>query len=106
MTRHGFDWSKVEIGWFEFVLLLSVVCADVNFLRKFVRHALSARKFRQGPAAELATAQCLSQVMIEGGLDFHDIPGEGFNIDHVVIGKGAVLAVETRSRKKPASAGK
>lgn len=44
--------------------------------------------------------------MAEGGLVFHDIPGEGFNIDHVVIGKSAVLAVETKSRKKPASAGK
>lgn len=106
MKQSGFDWGKVEVGWFELLLLLSVICSYVYFFRKLVRHGLAARKYRQGLAAELATAQCLSQVMAEGGLVFHDFPGDGFNIDHVVIGKGAVFAVETKSRKKPASAGK
>jgi len=32
----------------------------------------------------------------------HDVPGEGFNVDHVVIGAGGVFCVETKYRSKPA----
>lgn len=106
MRRNGFDWSAVEIRGLEVILLASVAGVYVYFFRKLLEHGLAARKYRQGLAAELATAQCLSQVMAEGGLVFHDFPGDGFNIDHIVIGKSAVFAVETKSRKKPASAGK
>lgn len=32
----------------------------------------------------------------------HDIPGNGFNVDHVVIGPTGVFAIETKTRSKPA----
>jgi hypothetical protein len=31
---------------------------------------------------------------------FHDLPAEGFNIDHVVVGPAGVFAVETKGRSK------
>ena len=43
--------------------------------------------------------------MLRGFTVYHDIvfekAGQSFNIDHVVIGKGAVYAVETKTRRKP-----
>ena len=32
---------------------------------------------------------------------YHDIPGNNFNIDHVVVGPNGVFAVETEGRSKP-----
>ena len=34
---------------------------------------------------------------------FHNLIGDGFNVDHVLIGPGGVFTVETKSYSKPAS---
>jgi hypothetical protein len=39
--------------------------------------------------------------MREGAAVFHDLPGEKFNIDHVVIAPQGVFAVETKGYAKP-----
>jgi hypothetical protein len=51
--------------------------------------------------AEIAVAQELDQLMRQGAIAFHDFPAEQFNIDHVVVTRGGVFAVETKSRLKP-----
>ncbi len=58
-------------------------------------------RLRQGYEGEVAVAQELNQLMRLGGFVFHDVPGEGFNIDHVVVLPNGVYAVETKSRMKP-----
>lgn len=106
MDQAGFEWSKHTYGWFEVALGLSLLVSYAYCLKRLIGHGTAARKYRQGLAAELASAQCLTQVMAEGGLVFHDFPADGFNIDHIVIGKSAVFAIETKSRKKPAHSGR
>lgn len=101
LTLSGYPW-----GWFDFALLAMGSAALIGSFIHLIKHASAARKYRQGLAAELATAQCLNQVMAEGGLVFHDFPCDGFNIDHIVIGQSAVFAVETKSRLKPGKGGK
>lgn len=54
-----------------------------------------------GLDAELAVGQELNHLMAQGCLVFHDFPAENFNIDHVVVGPGGVVAVETKGRAKP-----
>jgi hypothetical protein len=54
----------------------------------------------------VAVAQNLLPLVVDGCLLFHDFPGDGFNIDHVVVAPQAVFAVETKSRRKPASGGR
>jgi hypothetical protein len=54
-----------------------------------------------GYEGELAVAQELSQLMRGGALVFHDVPGEGFNIDHVVVSPNGAYAIETKARTKP-----
>jgi hypothetical protein len=63
------------------------------------------RKAREGRIAELAVAQNLSLLIADDAMVFRDFPCDGFNIDHIVIGRGAVFAVETKSRRKPPSRG-
>ncbi len=50
---------------------------------------------------EVAVGQELQNLMLSGARVYHDFPAEGFNIDHVVIGPGGVVAVETKARSKP-----
>ncbi len=58
-------------------------------------------KLRLGYDAELAMGQELDQLMRQGAAVFHDVPAEGFNIDHVLVAPNGVFAVETKGRSKP-----
>lgn len=58
------------------------------------------RKLYLGLDAELAVGQELNHLMLHGCRVFHDFPAKSFNIDHVVIGPGGVIAVETKGRAK------
>jgi hypothetical protein len=51
--------------------------------------------------AEMAAGQELSQLIADGFAVFHDIPGnKKFNVDHVVVGRSGVFAIETKGRAK------
>ncbi|UHQ20671.1 NERD domain-containing protein [Lysobacter sp. KIS68-7] len=67
-----------------------------------IRHGTLRRRAREGLKAELFTAQELNRLVASGCSVLHDVPAEGFNLDHVVIGPRAVYMVETKSVRKPA----
>jgi len=50
---------------------------------------------------ERVVADHLQDLAASGWHIFHDIQGDGFNIDHVVIGRGGIFTVETKTRSKP-----
>lgn len=50
---------------------------------------------------EKAVGQFLEALRKQGCRIFHDIVGNGFNIDHVVIGPLGVFTVETKTFSKP-----
>jgi hypothetical protein len=54
-----------------------------------------------GLEAEVAMGEELGQLMRSGAVVFHDVPADQFNIDHVVLTRGGVFAVETKGRMKP-----
>lgn len=56
---------------------------------------------KAGYDAELAVGQQLDQLMRQGAVVFHDVPGDAFNIDHVVVAAEGVFAVETKGYTKP-----
>jgi hypothetical protein len=47
------------------------------------------------------TGQLLNRLIGPNCIVAHDLPCEGFNIDHIVIAPRAVYAVETKSFRKP-----
>ncbi len=69
-------------------------------IRKMVKAASRIDDLRNGFDAELAVGQELDQLMRYGAAVFHDFPADGFNIDHVVIAKQGVFAVETKGYTK------
>ncbi|MDQ2701361.1 MAG: NERD domain-containing protein [Pseudomonadota bacterium] len=99
------NWGSVKFGWGD-ALLLAIAAMMVGWcLWRMIHHATRRRNNREGLEAEIAVAQSLTPLLAEGALVFHDFPADRYNIDHIVIGRSVVFAVETKSRKKPAGKG-
>ncbi len=94
------DWSKVRFGIGEWILTTFFVGMTIWTIRKLMHSFAKRQRVREGLDAELMTAQLLIPLASKGCQVFHDIPADGFNLDHVVIGTHAVYMVETKSRKK------
>lgn len=71
------------------------------FAYKAIRLARRRRRLMLGYEAERAVGQELDQLLRDKYWLFHDVPFERFNIDHVVVGRTGVFAVETKGRTKP-----
>jgi len=89
------------------VVHVIVLAAGTGFIayqiRSLLRRSAQMDNLRLGLDAELAAGQELDQLMRQGAIVFHDFPADDFNIDHVVIAKQGVLAVETKGYTKPNS---
>jgi hypothetical protein len=86
------------------VLVALTVLVAAFVVWQIVKLLASARqmdKLRLGLDAEVAVGQELDQLMRDGAAVFHDMPAERFNIDHVVIARQGVFAVETKGYTKP-----
>lgn len=55
----------------------------------------------QGIRGERDVARTLEQLRAVGYSVFHDISGEGFNVDHALVGPGGIFAIETKTLSKP-----
>lgn len=74
------------------------------FLYRTLRLFSQVRRRRLGLDGEMATAEELNQLMRHGYYVYHDIPGQNYNVDHVVVGKNGVFALETKTHPKPEAA--
>lgn len=59
------------------------------------------RQLKQGRDGERAVGQFLEGLRSQGAQILHDFPGEGFNIDHVVVHPSGIYAIETKTFSKP-----
>ena len=100
------DWSQLRLGAGDAIIFTAGLGMFAWSLTKAVRTLRELRKVRRGLEAEVAVAQNLGPLVAEGALLFHDFPADRFNIDHIVIGKSAVFAIETKGRRKPGKQGK
>lgn len=83
------------------IVVVFALVAVGYFMNAILKHLKKISKLRQGYEGEVAVAQELNQLMRIGAYVFHDVPGEGFNIDHVIVSPRGIYAVETKSRMKP-----
>ena len=61
------------------------------------------RELRLGRDGEKIVAEQLECLREYGAQVFHDVPGDDFNLDHVVISTHGIYAIETKTRTKPSS---
>ena len=101
--------SQIRLGNIKnpnFIWLVSMIFGIgvmAYSLVKLFRLIALRRKLRLGLEGEMAVGQELNLLMHDGYHVFHDFPADGFNIDHIVVGKPGVFAVETKARSKPTS---
>jgi hypothetical protein len=57
-------------------------------------------QYRLGRDGERAVGQALEKLRPMGYGVFHDVPGDSFNVDHVIVGPTGVYAIETKTLSK------
>jgi len=95
------SWDTVCIGAGEIMFLLVALSFFGFGLYRYVQHYRLREQAHDGLVAERVTGMQLNRLMAQGCRVLHDLPAEGFNIDHVVVAPRAVYAVETKSFRKP-----
>jgi len=83
---------------FSFLALIAIGYGSYKWiiLRRRVK------SLRLGMDGEKAVGQFLEALRSQGCRVFHDIVGNEFNIDHVIIGSRGVFTIETKTFSKPA----
>lgn len=95
------DWHQVRFGVVEGMFAFGVLAVFGYGLRDYRRHYKAREQAKDGLLAERMTGMQLNRLAAQGCVVMHDLPCEGFNIDHVVIAPRGVYAVETKSFRKP-----
>ena len=75
---------------------------SVYILAKTLKLVKKRRRERLGYKDEIVVGRELDRLISEGNHVYHDVPAEDFNIDHVVVGRTGIFAVESGARLKPA----
>ncbi len=98
----SYSWEIIRKGKsHEILYAVIVLLSTVYLLYKIIKSLNRLKTFRLGMEGERAVGEELNQLMLQGYHVFHDIPKEnGGNIDHVVVGKNGVFAIETKARSK------
>jgi hypothetical protein len=99
----GWEWfrhfSPQRVSPWFFSVVAGGVVAFAAWRVQRIRPRL--RALRQGIEGEKAVGQFLDRLREQGYQVFHDLIGEGFNVDHVLIGPAGVFTIETKTWSKP-----
>ena len=79
---------------------LAVIVAGYS-VWKIIKSRRKIKSLKQGRDGEKAVGQYLDGIRETGVLVYHDIPAEGFNLDHVLIADSGVYVIETKTYSKP-----
>jgi hypothetical protein len=99
----SFEWLAVlrhlpRQPWtYSGIAVLTIALTTVKVWRVRAR----VQQLKLGRDGERVVGQYLERLRAEGADVFHDVPGDRFNIDHVVLSVHGFYAVETKTRSKP-----
>ena len=83
---------------------LYTVAAVIGVAVAVYRIRRSLKRFKAlklGYEGEAAVGQFLESLRNQGAFVLHDFPGEGFNLDHIVIHQSGIYVIETKTFSKP-----
>jgi hypothetical protein len=101
------EWVRYGMGWNPTVqssigMTLAAISGVCLAAYKIWRMLPEARAITLGIEGEVAVGQFLQDYCRNSGYRvLHDIPGRGFNVDHVLVGPGGVFVIETKTISKP-----
>lgn len=103
MALAAYEWFR---WWWSIPptpLLMTLLAVGVGVwaIWRIARARRKLRNLRQGRDGERAVAELLERLREGGFRVFHDVVGEGFNVDHVLIGPQGLFAIETKTITKP-----
>jgi hypothetical protein len=100
----GLEWWRSFSGMPPQPMLFTVgaLCAVAFAGWRISRAVPQLKALRQAVDGEKAVGQFLEGLREHGYRVFHDLVGDGFNVDHVLIGPAGVFTVETKTWSKPA----
>lgn len=98
------QWSKLQWYWLHGLYIGGAFGLFAWGLRDYVRNYRAREQARDGLTAEHVTGMQLNRLMAQDCVVLHDLPADGFNIDHIVIAPRGIYAVETKSFRKPKGA--
>jgi len=105
-------WAIALVEWFgvwrdlprrPWVFTLVALAGTAVMALRIVRLRRKVRDLRLGRDGELVVGQFLDGLREGGARIFHDVPAEGFNLDHVVISTHGIYVVETKTITKPSA---
>lgn len=99
----AFEWYRYFFSFAPrpWLFTFAAACILLFSVIKVVPALKKLKILRQGLDGEMAVGQHLESCREQGAKVFHDIQGEGFNLDHVIIAKSGLYVVETKSYSKP-----
>ncbi|MCU0588842.1 MAG: NERD domain-containing protein [Syntrophobacteraceae bacterium] len=83
------------------VITLAMGPIALYALARILLYRRRLKILRQARDGEKAVGQYLETLREKGYRVFHDVIGNGFNIDHVIIGAAGVFTIETKTISKP-----
>lgn len=99
----GYEWFrfKMQMPYSPWTLtILAAVATAIAVWRFFVLRP-KMRNLKLGLQGEIVVGQYLDRLHADGYQVFHDVQGQNFNLDHVLIGPAGVFTVETKTWNKP-----
>ena len=100
----GFEAIAGFVGWprWPWLGLIAALMAFSYIFYSIFRVRPRMKALSLALEGERAVGQFLEELRDCGYKVFHDVPGDGFNIDHVIIGSAGVFSVETKTWSLPA----
>lgn len=95
---------KPATGSMKFeIFIIAIIAIGFALLVWRLIHLINRRRaYRLGFTGERAVGEELNRLMLEGCHVFHDLPVQPYgNIDHVIVSRCGIFAVETKTVSKP-----
>jgi hypothetical protein len=83
------------------ILTIFAVVIVLYYVLRAWRTWPELKQLKQGIEGEKAVGQFLERLRESGYQVFHDVMGDDFNVDHVIIGPAGVFTIETKTISKP-----
>ncbi|HEU5080508.1 MAG TPA: nuclease-related domain-containing protein [Opitutaceae bacterium] len=88
--------------WVAAACAAYLIFAYARYVPKLFGAARVLQEHRSNFVGERLVGEELGRLRLRGYSVFHDVPFDGSNIDHILVGPGGVFAVTTKTRRRPA----